>query len=171
MNRVRSWVPWLSVALLVVLAVSSAIAGGVSDHGRTVQTDLGSPFHVPAGRQPTTHLSPSTTLPPEGGYRGIENFCAVPPLTGTIHYDGSSGVLTGSLMVNVAGLPPSDVIFVNWSNDHVRAPVIASFETNSEGSAIQSTVDVGRYGEVRGVEIVVSAASVPNPVFGRLEPC
>ena len=167
----RSWVPWLAVALLIVLAVSRAIAGGVSDHGRTVQRDLVSPFHVPAGSQTSTQSSPSTTLPPEGGYRGIEHFCAVPPLTGIIYYDGSSGVLTGSLMVNVAGLPPSDVIFVNWSNDHVRAPVIASFDTNTEGSAIQSSVDVGRYGEVRGVEIVVSAASAPNPVLGRLEPC
>jgi hypothetical protein len=73
--------------------------------------------------------------------------------------------------VSVGGLPPNDAVFVNWSNDYVRAPVIASFETDSKGIAIQSSVDVGRLGEVRGVEIVLSAASVPNPVLGRLEPC
>ena len=171
MNRVRSWVPWLSAALLIVLAVSSAIAGGMSHHGQTMQRDLVSHFHVPADTLTTTQSSPSTTLPPEGGYRGIENFCGVPPLTGTIRYDGSSGVLTGSLMVNVGGLPPSDVVFVNWSNERVRAPVIASFETDTEGSAIQSSLEIGRYGEVRSVEIVLSAASVPDPVLDRLEPC
>ncbi len=38
----------------------------------------------------TTTVAPTTTIPAEAGYRGIENFCAVAPLTGTIHYDGTS---------------------------------------------------------------------------------
>ena len=38
-----------------------------------------------------------TTLPPEAGYRGIEKFCALTPLTGIIHYDGTSGGLIGVL--------------------------------------------------------------------------
>jgi hypothetical protein len=119
----------------------------------------------------TTAAEVATTLPPESGYRGVEDFCAVVPLTGTIHYNGTSGGLTGVLTVSVRGLPPNDEIFVNWSNDHVRAPVIASFKTDSKGIGIQSSVDVGRLGEVRGVEVVLSASIVPNPVLGRLEPC
>ena len=129
-------------------------------------------------RSPTTAAATSktaaiigTTLPPEAGYRGIENFCAVAPLTGTIHYDGTSGGLTGVLTVSAGGLPPNDAVDVNWSNDYVRVPVIAGFKTDSKGTAIQSSVDVGRLGEVRGVEIVLTAASVPDSVLGRLEPC
>jgi hypothetical protein len=95
----------------------------------------------------------------------------VPPLTGSIHYDGTSGKLTGVLAVSVGGLPRDDEVFVNWSNDHVRAHVIASFGTDAAGASIQSSVQVGRLGEVRGVEVDLSAASVPNPVLGRLEPC
>lgn len=109
---------------------------------------------------------------PESGYRGIEDFCAVGPVTGTIHYDATSGELSSSVLtVSVGGLPPDDEVNVNWSNDHVRAPVIADFATDSKGNAIQSSVDVGRLGEVRGVEIVLTASAVPNPVLGRLEPC
>jgi hypothetical protein len=112
-----------------------------------------------------------TTLPPQAGYRGFENFCAAAPLTGTILYDGSSGGLAHVLTVSVSGLPPNDEVVVNWSNDHMRAPVIASFKTDATGTAVQSSVDVGRLGEVRGVEIVLTASSVPNAVLGRLEPC
>ena len=71
----------------------------------------------------------------------------------------------------MGGLPPNEHVFVNWSNNFPRAPVIASFKTNSNGAAIQSTVDVGRLAEVKGVEIVLSTATVPNPSLGRLEPC
>jgi hypothetical protein len=113
----------------------------------------------------------TTTLPPQGGYRGIENFCALAPLTGTIHYDGTSGDLNGVLAVSVGGLPPNDNVFVNWADNDVRAPVIAGFKTDSEGRAIQSSVQVGRSGEVRGVEIILTAADVPNPTLGHLEPC
>ena len=119
----------------------------------------------------TVQTNAPTTLPPEAGYRGIENFCAVAPLTGTIYFDGTSGGLTGALTVSVGNLPPNDAVNVNWSNDHVRVPVLAGFETDSKGTAIQSTVDVDRLGEVRGVEIVLTAASVPTPELGRLEPC
>jgi hypothetical protein len=134
------------------------------------------------GSTPTTTVVPSTstssapppsttTLPAQGGYRGIENFCASAPLTGTIHYDGTSGGLNGVLAVSVGGLPPNDNVFVNWADNDVRAPVIAGFRTDSEGTAIQSSVQVGRLGEVRGVEIILSAADVPNTTLGHLEPC
>ena len=171
MCQVRSCVPWSLLVVLTALAAASAIVGATSDRGESTHRDLVSPFYTPAGTLKTVPTSVPTTLPPEAGYRGIENFCAVAPLTGTIHYDGTNGGLTGVLKVSVGGLPPNDEVFVNWSNDYVRAPVVASFETDSKGTAIESSVDVGRLGEVRGVEIVLSAASVPNPVLGRLEPC
>jgi hypothetical protein len=115
--------------------------------------------------------SSTTTLPAQGGYRGIENFCAVAPLTGTIHYDGTSGDLSGVLTVNVGGLPPDDDVFVNWSDNDVRAPVIAEFKTDAGGKSMQSSLEVGRLGEVRGVAIILTAAAFPNPTLGHLEPC
>ncbi len=155
---------------LVALVATSAVVGSTDDGGESVHRGLLSPSHAP-GAVATIPSGAPTTLPPESGYRGIENFCAVAPLTGTIHYDGTSGGLTGVLTVRVGGLPPSEAVFVNWSDNDVRAPVIASFKTDSEGTAIPSSVDVGRLGEVRGVEVVLSSATVPNPVLGRLEPC
>ena len=171
MCKVRSWIPWSLLVGLTVLAAASALIGAMTDRGPPAHRDLLSPFYTPAGSLNAIPTSAPTTLPPEAGYRGIENFCAVAPLTGTILYDGTSGKLIGVLAVSVRGLPPNDEVFVNWSNDHVRAPVIAFFDTDSEGTAIQSSVDVGRLGEVRSVEIVLSGASVPNPALGRLEPC
>jgi hypothetical protein len=171
MHLVRSWIPWSLLVVLTALAVASAVVGASANRGEPTHQDPISPFYTPAGTLETVATSAPTTLPPEAGYRGIENFCAIAPLTGTILYDGTSGELTGVLTVSVAGLPPNDAVNVNWSNDHVRVPVIGSFETNSQGISIPSSVDVVRLGEVRGVEIVLTAASVPNPVLGRLEPC
>ena len=159
------------LAVLTALAAGSAVVGATANRGEPTHRDLISPFYTPARILKTVPTNAPTTLPPEAGYRGIEDFCAVAPLTGTIHYDGTSAGLSGVLTVSVGGLPPSDAVNVNWSNDHVRVPVIAGFKTDSKGTAIQSSVNVGRLGEVRGVEIVLSAASVPNPVIGRLEPC
>ena len=159
------------LVVLTALAAASAVVGARANRGEPTHLDLISPFYTPAGTLKTLPTNAPTTIPPEAGYRGIENFCAVAPLTGTIHYDGTRGGLTGLLTVSVGGLPPNKAVNVNWSNDYVRVPVIASFETDSHGIAIPTSVDVGRLGEVRGVEIVLTAASVPNPVLGRLEPC
>ena len=171
MWQVRSWIPWSLLVVLTALALASAAVGATTDRGEPIHRDLVSPFYTPAGTLKTVPTRAPTTLPPQAGYRGIENFCAVAPLTGTIHYDGTSGGLIGVLTVNVGVLPPDDEIFVNWSNNYVRAPVTAGFQTDSSGNSIQSSVDVGRLGEVRGVEIVLSAASIPTPALGRLEPC
>jgi hypothetical protein len=73
--------------------------------------------------------------------------------------------------VNVGGLPPDDDVFVNWSDNDVRAPVIAEFKTDAGGKSMQSSLEVGRLGEVRGVAIILTAAAFPNPTLGRLEPC
>jgi hypothetical protein len=115
--------------------------------------------------------NPTVIPPDESGYRGFENLCAISPLTGTILYDGTSRDWAHVLTLTVGGLPPDDEVNVNWSNDHVRAPVIGGFKTDSQGTAIPSSVEVSRLGEVRGVEIVLSAAAAPNSVLGRLEPC
>jgi hypothetical protein len=171
MCQVRSWIPWSLLVVLTALAATSAVVGTTADHGQPTHRNLLSPFSTPAESPKAIPTSAPATLSPEAGYRGIETFCAVAPLTGIIHYDGTSGGLVGVLTVRVRGLPPDDEIFVNWSNDHVRAPVIASFETGTDGTPIQSSVSVGRLGESRGVEIVLSAASIPNPALGRLEPC
>ena len=79
--------------------------------------------------------------------------------------------ISGVLTVHVGGLPPEDEVFINWSNNYVRAPVIADFQTDSNGDGIWSSVNVYRLGEVRGVEIVLSDGNAPYSVFGRLEPC
>ena len=167
----RSWIPWSLLVLLTALAAASAVVGARADRGKPIHTNLISPFFTPARTPETLPTNAPTTLPPQAGYRGIETFCAVAPLRGTIHYDGTGGGLTGLLTLSVGGLPPNDSVNVNWSNDHVRVPVIASFETDSHGMAIPSSVNVARLGEVRGVEIVLTAAIVPNPVLGRFEPC
>ena len=171
MSQVRSWIPWCLLVLLTALAATSAVVGATTHGGQPTHRVLLSPFYTPVRTLKTIPTGAPPTLPPQAGYRGIENFCAVAPLTGTIHYDGTSPGLVGVLTVSVGRLSPDDEVFVNWSNDYVRAPVIASFETDSKGTAIQSSVDVGRLGEIRGVEIVLSAASIPNQVLGRLEPC
>jgi hypothetical protein len=159
------------LVVLATLATLGAVLGATSGSGEPTHRDLSSLFYTPARSVVTTPTSEPTALAPEAGYRGVENFCAVAPLTGTILYDGTSGELMGVLAVNVGDLPPKDQVNVNWSNDHVRVPVIAEFETDSNGAAMPLSVEVGRLGEVRGVEIVLTAASVPNPVLGRLEPC
>jgi hypothetical protein len=159
------------LVVLTAVAAASAVVGATTARDAPTHRDLLSPFYTPARTLNTVPTSAPTTLPLQAGYRGSENFCAVAPLSGTIHYDGSSGGLIGVLAVNVGGLPPDDEVFVNWSNNYVRAPVIGGFQTDSSGHSIQSSVDVGRLGEVKGVEIVLSAASVPNPALGRLEPC
>lgn len=171
MCQVRSWTPWSLLAVLTILAAASAGVGATTARGETSHPNPMSPFDTPAGTLRGVPASAPTRLPPQGGYRGTENFCTVAPLTGTIHYDGTSGGLIDVLTVSVGGLPPNDEVFVNWSNNSVRAPVIASFTTDSNGAAIQSSVEVGRLGEVKAVEIVLSAASVPNQSLGHLEPC
>jgi hypothetical protein len=165
--RVRSWIPWSLVVLLASLTVASAVVGVRTNSGVLLHRDLISPFYTPAGTLKTI----PTSAPLQAGYRGVEDFCAIAPLTGTIHYDGTSGGLSGILTISVSGLPPNDDVFVNWSNNFVRAPVIAYFKTNFNGAAIQSSVDVGRLAEVKGVEIVLSTATGPNPSLGRLIPC
>jgi len=43
----RSWVPWSLLAVLAVIAVTSAVVGATTDHAQRVQYDLVSPFYTP----------------------------------------------------------------------------------------------------------------------------
>jgi hypothetical protein len=173
----RSWIPWTSLVLLAAVAVVAGVIGATSSSHPPTHRDLISPFYTPAGSLIATPHREPTTLAPQSGYQGVENFCAVAPLTGTIHYDGTggaSGDLSHAMTVMVGGLPPNSYVYVNWSNDHIRAPIIAGFSTDSTAAVIQSSVEVSRLGEVRGVEIVLSGGSpdvMPPPLLGRLEPC
>src|SRR5271155_3330688 len=118
----RSWIPWSLLVVLAALAAASGVVRATANRGAPTHLDLISRFYTPAGTLKTVLTNAATALPPEAGYRGIENFCAVAPLTGTIHYDGRSGELSGVLTVSVGALPPNDAVNVNWSNDHVRVP-------------------------------------------------
>ncbi len=114
----------------------------------------------------------ATTLPQESGFRGREDFCAGAPLSGHVLYDGTAGQLLPSLLtVAISGLPHDSEVYVDWSNDHIRGYIIASFKTDSAGMPIPSSVGMGRPAKVRGVEMVLESVSIPATVFGRLEPC
>jgi hypothetical protein len=168
---VRTWIPWSLLVGLVALAAVGGVVGAAAEPGGQTHRPVVSPSYTPVGSLTTIPARLPEPLPLQGGYRGIETFCAVAPLTGTIRYDGTSGGLSGVLTVSLGGLPPQDQILVNWSNDFVRAPVIGVLQTDSGGNAIPSSVAVYRLGEVRGVEIVLSGASVASPTVGRLDPC
>jgi hypothetical protein len=159
------------LATLTVLVSGSAVLGAATKNGAPLHRQLLSPFYSPAVALQTLPTGASETLPPEAGYRGVENFCAVSPLSGTIRYNGTSGGLAGALSVTVSGLPSNTVVLVNWADNSVRAPVIAAFRTDSGGASVPTSVVIGRLGEVRGVEIVLAAEGVPNPSLGRLVPC
>jgi hypothetical protein len=148
---------------LTVAACGAGIRPLVSGHGSTTMkaATTGMPGAVVA-----------TTLPPEAGYRGLQNFCAGAPLSGHVLYDGTAGQLVPSVLTAaVAGLPPDIVVYVDWSNYHVRGYIIASFKTDSAGAPIPSSVSMGRLAETRGVEMVLESVSIPPTVFSRLEPC
>jgi hypothetical protein len=87
-------------------------------------------------------------------------------------YDATAGkVAPNVLTIAVTGLPSTSQVYVDWSNDHIRGYIIASFETDSAGTPIAASVSMDRLAEVRGVEMVLESVSIPPTVFGRLEPC
>jgi hypothetical protein len=155
------------LAAVVAIGLSLAACG----EGETPQAlDDGSA--TTAASPVTTASVVGTTLLPESGYRGLEDFCAGAPLSGHVLYDGAAGQLVPSVLtVAVAGLPPNSVVYVDWSNDHIRGYIIASFKTDSAGAPIPSSVGADRLAEVRGAEMDLESVSIPPRVFGRLEPC
>lgn len=157
------------VAAAGVVAVGLTVAAACGDGGRPRFSGHASATTAATTRTPAVV---ATTLPSEAGYRRREDFCAGAPLSGHVLYDGTAGQLVpGVLTVAVAGLPPDNVVYVDWSNDHIRGYIIASFRTDSAGTSIPFSVSMGRLAEVRGVEMVLESVSIPPTVFGRLEPC
>ncbi len=150
---VRRFVPFL----LGVAVASMAGCGqpGSSGHLSTATTATTFHFHE--------------TVAVQGEYGGREDFCAAAPLTGHILYDGTTG--SAVLTLSVGGLPRNTLVGVNWSNDHIRGYLIATFETGSKGRAGQSTLHFFRPGEVKGVELILTGSGIQAPVLGRLEPC
>ena len=146
---------------LSVAACGASYRSQVSSHGST----------PPTATTRTTAAAVATHLP-QAGYRGVENFCAGVPLSGHVLYDGSAGRLVPSVLtVAIGGLPPDSGVYVDWSNDHIRGYIIASFSTDSTGTPIPSSVSMGRLAEVQGVEMVLESVTIPPTVFGRLQPC
>jgi hypothetical protein len=157
------------VAGVTILAIGLSVAacgteGGpqVSGHGST----------LPTSATRSSVAAVATNLPPQAGFRGVEDFCGSAPLTGHVLYDGTAGqLLPGVLSVGIGGLPPNSTVYVDWSNDNVRGYIISSFSTDSTGKPIPSSVSMGRLPEVRGVEMVLESTTVPPTVYGHLQPC
>jgi hypothetical protein len=127
---------------------------------------------------PTTAASTSTTagvVPgqtvPVGrdGFAGRERFCATNPLIGSILYNGTTGAAT--LDLAVGHLPADRAVEVNWVNDPARAYVVASFATNPNGVADQSSLRFYRPGEQRGIRLVLTTAGESDQRLGSLLPC
>ena len=101
-----------------------------------------------------------------------ENFCASAPLSGHVLYNGTAVELVPSVLtVAIGGLPPNSGVYVDWSNNHVRGYIIASFSTDAEGTPIPASINMGRLAEVPGVEMVLETTTVPPTILGRLQPC
>jgi hypothetical protein len=160
------------VRLVVAAGVMAAsLTLGACDEGSRSQAS-GHRSTITASTTRAAGDQVATTLPPEAGFRGLEDFCAGAPLTGHVLYDGTAGqVVPGILTAAVGGLPPNSAVYVDWSNDHIRGYIVGAFKTDSAGTPIPSSVRMSRLAETRGVEMVLESVSVPPTVFGRLEPC
>jgi hypothetical protein len=171
MCQVRSWIPWFSLPVLAALVAASAVVGVSAKRGEPAHRDLLSPFYTPAATLEAIPTS-ATTLPPQAGYRGVENFCASAPLSGHVLYNGTAAQLVPSVLtVAIGGLPPNSGVYVDWSNNHIRGYIIASFSTDAEGTPLPASINMGRLPEVPGVEVVLESTTVPPTILGRLQPC
>ena len=168
----RSWIPWSLLVALTAFVAASAVVGVTTDRHQPNTRDLLSPFYTPAGTLKAIQTSTPPTLPSQSGFRGVENFCASAPLSGHVLYDGTEGQpVPRVLTVAIGGLPPDSGVYVDWSNDHIRGYIIASFSTDSTAMPIPTSVNMSRLAEVPGVEMVLESVTVPPTVFGLLEPC
>jgi len=118
-------------------------------------------------------LSDHTTIPPDY-FGGSQRFCARAPLSGTIAYvirtDRRSGS-SATLNVHVGGLPSNSQTTVNWANGTGRAYVVASVDTDGNGSSVQASVRLYRPGEVRGARIILALTDPQATVVGTLTDC
>lgn len=74
---------------------------------------------------------PNSTVAVQSGYGGKEDFCAQPPLSGRMSYDGTSG--TAGLTIAIGELPPNSQVAVNWLNNSTRGYVVAAGASGSDG--------------------------------------
>ncbi|MGO8870079.1 MAG: neocarzinostatin apoprotein domain-containing protein [Acidimicrobiales bacterium] len=148
------------------IAVMQALTPGQTHLGATITPPTeammpawGGEIVVTAGR---------STTPVESGFGGQEYFCAQPPLTGDTEYDGTSGQATMHLAVG--GLPPTSWVALDWVNNPVRGYTIGSFTTDATGRSVQTSLTLVRPGEVRGYQLVLTAAGGAQ-TLGILWPC
>ncbi len=142
----------LTLAACSALTVSCA---GAPDSPRSSSTTV-----------PETHSS----IPVQSGFGQDEDFCAQPPLGGTIEYRTSRGSSV-TMRVEVKGLPPTRVVTIDWANNTVRGYEVGSFATDTSGASIPSSLNLTRPGETRGYKIVLTTTAVDAPTLGTLWPC
>src|ERR1035437_2910586 len=91
--------------------------------GSMMVTSCGSPRSAASPTRTTsTEVAPTVTRTPpslpnstvavQSGYGGKEDFCAQPPLSGRMSYDGTSG--TARPTITIGELPPNSQVAVNW---------------------------------------------------------
>ncbi len=148
-----------------LLAVGLLAATSCSSNRTTPSVSSTSPRAASTADSATT--TPAVAV--QSGFGGAERFCAQPPLSGTISYDGTSGYVRIALAVG--GLPAGDDILLNWLNNTVRGYAIAAFRTDRAGNSVQSSLRVFRPGETRGYQILLAKAELGGAALGRLDPC
>src|SRR5579864_4808862 len=138
----RRWAQAATRSALLVVLGATAVTACSSGAKRS-----GPPTPQVAVTVTAAPVSPLDNASVQNGFGGTERFCAEPPLSGHILYDGSTG--TVRLALAVSGLPPNGEIALNWLNNTVRGYEIAFFRTNAHGEAVQSTLRIFRPGETR----------------------
>ena len=112
---------------------------------------------------------PNSTVAVQSGYGGKEDFCAQPPLSGRMSYDGTSG--TARPTITIGELPPNSQVAVNWLNNSTRGYVVAAVASGSDGNAVGWSLRSFRPGEQRGYQLVLSTADAADTSLGTLSPC
>ncbi len=142
----------------LTLAACSALT--VSCGGGTT-----SPSSSSSTTMPKTHIS----TPVQSGFGQDEDFCAQRPLDGTIKYRASNGNVT--MEVEVKGLPPKNLVVIDWANNTVRGYEVGSIATDTNGVSIPSSLSLFRPGETRGYKIVLTTTGSNATTLGTLWPC
>lgn len=159
----------MAASLLAVglLTFGLLAATSCSSNRMTSSAPSTSPTAAGASSSSTTATTPAVGV--QSGFGGRERFCAQPPLTGTISYDGTGGSV--QIALAVGGLPADGDVLLNWLNNTVRGYAIAAFRTDRTGKSVQSSLRVFRPGETRGYQILLAKAQLGGASLGYLDPC
>jgi Neocarzinostatin family len=109
-----------------------------------------------------------SSTPVQSGYGANENFCAQPPLKGTVRYLVTSD--RASLGVDLRGLPPRSLIGVDWANNTVRGYLVGTLASDARGASRAGSAKLYRTGEVRAYKLVLTWPD-DNHAVGTLWPC